>query len=374
MHGMTELPVSQVFNVSLGDGKYTKAWCKEHHGKFPVYSGKTTGVYDSIDGWDIDFDCLTWTKDGLAGYIMLHEDERFAITNHRGLLKLRKEWEGNISLAYARYVLEPLFRQYRTGRLADGERNEYTTLSKETVSKTMMPIPILDDGTPDIERQTAYASKMAKVEALRVHLHDTRMRLANTIVNVEPLTKSDKQLKNVQVKDLFDVRRGKSTYTRNYMQTHQGQNPVYSARNDEMAGSIDTADYTDGVYLTVSLNGLAGFIMQVNGPFSCTSDRAVLIPRKTANVNLTYVKAMAESKFRQQRHGRLADGEKNEYTKLSIDEIKETVISFPVNSHGEYDSEKQERIANRYSQLLEMRRKVLKDLDALGQIDVSFAI
>ena len=78
--------------------------------------------------------------------------------------------------------------------------------------------------------------------------------------------------------------------------------------------------------------------------------------------------------LRQQRHRRHADGEKNEYTKLGIDEVKETIIPFPVNSQGEYDSEEQERIANRYSQLLEMRRKVLKDLDTLDQIDVSFAI
>lgn len=374
MHGMIEVPVSKVFDVSLGDGKYTKTWCKNHHGEFPVYSGKTTGPYDFIDAWDLECDCLTWAKDGLAGYIMLHEGEKFAITNHRGLLILRKEWEGHISLAYARYVLEPLFRQCRTGRLADGERNEYTTLNKKAVSETMFPIPVLADGTPDVERQTAYASKMSRVETLRKRLREIYARLAATTVNVEPLVESDGSPVHVRIKDMFDVRRGKSTYTRDYMQSHNGTNPVYSARNDEPAGYIDTADYEDDVYLTVSLNGLAGHIMRVNGPFSCTSDRAVFVPREDVDVNLTYIKAIAESRFRQQRHGRLADGEKNEYTKLGVDEIKETLIPFPVDSHGKTDSEEQERIANRYAQLLEMRRKILKELEALCRIDINFVI
>ena len=70
----------------------------------------------------------------------------------------------------------------------------------------------------------------------------------------------------------------------------------------------------------------------------------------------------------------LADGEKNEYTKLGVDDIKETLIPFPVDSHGNNDSEEQERVANRDAQLLEMRRKILKELEALCRIDVNFVI
>lgn len=374
MHGMIELPVSRVFDVSLGNGKYTKAWCKEHHGRFPVYSGKTTGPYDFIDEWSIEADCLTWAKDGLAGYIMLHENEKFGITNHRGLLVLREEWDGKISLAYARYALEPLFRQRRTGRLADGERNEYTTLNKKSVSEAMLPIPVLANGMIDIKRQVAYASKMAKVEELRARLQESQMRLDEASIDLESFVESNYQVIYKRIGDLFSVSRGKSKYTRSYIQEHDGQNPVYSAKNDEPAGYIDTAEYEVGSYLTVSLNGLAGYILQVLAPFSCTSDRAVLIPHEDAYVNLTYVKALAENRFRQQRHGRLADGEKNEYTKLGLAEVRETTIPFPINSKGDLDSDKQELIANRYSRLLEMKRKVMKDLNAICKIDVGFAI
>lgn len=370
---MKNLPVSTVFDVAIGDSLITKTWCKDHPGLFPVYSGMTTGLYENVDSYTYDGDYLTWSKDGLAGYIMEHDSERFSITNHRGLLALKPAFAGTVSLRYARYTLESRFRERRVGRLADGERNEYTTLNKTAVEHVCLPLPMLSDGvTPDIERQRKYASKVDKVEKLRAALNEKSGRLSSSVIDISALAESMHHV-DKKISELFAVKRGSNVYTREYMQEHNGDNPVYTAKNNAPAGFIDTSDH-EGTYLTVSLNGLAGRVMPLTGKFSCTSDRAVLEPLENSALDLTYIKAIAEPLLRIRRHGRLADGERNEYTKLGVGEIKTTVIPIPVTETGEYDIKAQKRLSDRYSRLIEMRRKVLLDLEALCSIDVKFSI
>lgn len=372
MHGMTELRVSDVFDVTLGDGKYTKAWCQAHPGNYPVYSGTTVGPYMSIDSYDHDGHCLTWAKDGLAGYVMEHDGERFSITNHRGMLRLRRQYEGLIFLPYAKYVLEPLFRTRRVGRLADGEHNEYTALNKTAVSNVMMPVPVLDDGhTPDVERQRAYAAKMASVERLRADLRERYDKLVTAAADIRPLV-AEMPHKDVPVGELFEVRRGDGAYTRAYIQGHRGSHPLYTAKNDGPAGFIDTFDH-EGPCLTVSLNGLAGRITIIAGKFSCTADRAALLPRRD-DIDQTYFRAVAEPAFLQRRHGRIGEGESNEYTKLGVTEIKRISIPIPIDGNGDPDRAAQSRLVDQYSRLEMTKGRVLEGIDALCAIDIDFEI
>ena len=92
--------------------------------------------------------------------------------------------------------------------------------------------------------------------------------------------------------DKPEVRRGDGAYTRAYIQGHRGSHPLYTAKNDGPAGFIDTFDH-EGPCLTVSLNGLAGRITIIAGKFSCTADRAALLPRRD-DIDQTYFRAVAE--------------------------------------------------------------------------------
>lgn len=99
---------SDLFVPHNGNSKYTKAWCRTHKGSIPLFSGNTDGAYEYIDEYQYDGSYLTWAKDGLAGYLMLHNG-KFALTGHRGIL-LPNERCKNINLKYIKYVLEPVFR------------------------------------------------------------------------------------------------------------------------------------------------------------------------------------------------------------------------------------------------------------------------
>lgn len=163
-----EYKVSEIFNTSLSDGKYTKSYTTKNIGKFPLYSGQTDGEYANINSYDYDGSYLTWAKVGLAGYIMHHDNEKFSITNNRGILLLKDKYN-NLNLEFLKILLEPIFRKNIKGRLGTQEKNEYTTLSKEMILniKDKLIIPINNDGTFDIEKQKEIVRKYKVIEEMK---------------------------------------------------------------------------------------------------------------------------------------------------------------------------------------------------------------
>ena len=159
--------ISYLFLPTLGSGRYTKKECLKIKGDFPVYSGNTVERFESINEFMYDGEYLTWAKDGLAGYLMYH-NEKFSITNHRGIL-IPTENCKNIDLNYIKYILEPIFRRNIKGRLGLEGKNEYTTLSKEMIKniKEEIPIPINENGEFDLEKQKEISSKIEKVNKIK---------------------------------------------------------------------------------------------------------------------------------------------------------------------------------------------------------------
>lgn len=159
--------ITELFKPTLGDGKYTKQFCLNNQGNYPVYSGNTVGKFATINEYVYDGEYLTWAKDGLAGYIMYH-NEKFSITNHRGIL-IPTDLCVNIDLNYIKVILEPIFRSKIKGRLGLEEKNEYTTLSKDMIIKIedKIPIPIRPDGTFDIEKQKEIAQKYEIIDNIK---------------------------------------------------------------------------------------------------------------------------------------------------------------------------------------------------------------
>lgn len=163
-----EYKVSDIFDICLGDGKYTKSYSAQNIGEFPLYSGQTDGEYANINSYDYDGSYLTWAKDGLAGYIMYHDNEKFSITNHRGILLLKDKYS-NLNLEFLKIILEPIFRKNIKGRLGTQEKNEYTTLSKEMILdlKDKLKIPINNDGMFDFEKHSEIVSKYKAIEEMK---------------------------------------------------------------------------------------------------------------------------------------------------------------------------------------------------------------
>ena len=160
----TDVGINELFKLENGSGEYTKSYCINNRGEYPVFSGNTFDAFAQINKYDYDGDYLTWAKDGLAGYIMCLSG-KFSITNHRGILIPTDKCK-NIDYEYIKYVLEPLFRNNVKGRVGHDGENEYTTLNGTMISqiKTKISIPINEDGSFDLEAQQEIAKKYRKVQ------------------------------------------------------------------------------------------------------------------------------------------------------------------------------------------------------------------
>lgn len=175
-----KVKITDLFSPTLGSGKYTKKECLKIQGDFPVYSGNTVEKFESIHEYMYDGEYLTWAKDGLAGYLMYH-NEKFSITNHRGILMPTKDCK-NIDLHFIKYVLEPIFRRNIKGRLGLEGKNEYTTLSKEMIKgiQEQIPIPITENGEFDLEKQKEIANKIEQVSKIK----QTIMNKIDELINI----------------------------------------------------------------------------------------------------------------------------------------------------------------------------------------------
>lgn len=210
-------------------------------------------------------------------------------------------------------------------------------------------------------------------EIKAVSLSDFRIMLSDTI-NVlsefdEPLTEIEKKnvisyaMKELEITDVFEIHRGRGIYTKSYVQDHKGEYPLFSGNTFGAFSSIDTYDY-DVSALSWAIDGLAGYIMLHNTPFSATNHRGVLIP-KIDGINLAYVKYILEPIFRELKKGRQGENGENEYTSLPPFMIRQVKIPFPVDKDGKLDSILQGEIADRHTSILQIKDSLLAEKDKI---------
>lgn len=177
-----EVKVTELFKPIGGEMLYSKTWAKDNLGNVPLYSGATTGEYARVNVADYEGEYLTWCIDGLAGYIMYH-NEAFSITCHRGIL-IPTEKCVNIDLRYMKYMLEPIFRKRKKGREGDLGKNEYTSLKPIAIKKMKdtIAIPLKEDGSYDLEKQQMLAAKYDQIEEIKSKLFKRIIELTEIVV------------------------------------------------------------------------------------------------------------------------------------------------------------------------------------------------
>ena len=358
--GVRSFALTDIFEVRRGSGKYTKSYVREHSGAYGLYSGNTFGRFAEIDAFDYHKPCLTWAIDGLAGYIMLHE-EPFSATNHRGILIPKTD---KIDLHYAKYILEPIFREIKKGREGANGENEYTSLPPFMVNNVVFPVPVDENGEPDLTAQKEIARRYTTIGQVKEAVAEKRFTIADAVV---VLDNEEYSLKYYPLPDLFDTVKGLSKYTKKYGNTHSGPYPVYSASSQRPLTYVDTYDY-DGKYMTWSTNGFAGTILLLDGKFSINGDRGILIPKDgRTDLDFDYMKYTLEPVFRELAKGRKGDNGEDEFTKLYPSMLDEVMIPIPVDENGNISLTAQMEISAKYFAVEECRNEVINRLNTLLQ-------
>jgi len=168
--------------------------------------------------------------------------------------------------------------------------------------------------------------------------------------------KSNLKKKMFKLKDLFDIDRGKSKYTKKYGDINKGKFPIYSASNNAPLTFINTFDY-DGNFLTWATNGFAGYVMLIDGKFSINADRGLLKP-KYENISIQYIKYIVEPKLRELAKGRKGEKGDAEFTKVYPSMIENIEVEMFIDEDGNFSIEKQNEIAEKYNYIAELRNKI----------------
>lgn len=353
-----EIPITQVFDIVRGDGKYTRSYVHEHTGEYPLYSGNTFGPFAQIDSYDYNVPALTWAIDGLAGYMMIHRSP-FSATNHRGILLLK---DTNIDLEYAKYTLEPIFRELKKGRQGDNGENEYTSLPPFMIQSVKFAVPVDHNGEPWLEKQK-------EIAAGYVALEQTKETVVEQIANLSQVSIvpncDEYAIEYLPLSELFDTIKGKSKYTKKYGNLHSGPYPVYSASSQGTLTHLDTYDY-DGRYMTWSTNGFAGTILILDGKFSINGDRGILVPKNgRQDLDFDYMKFTLEPIFRELAKGRKGDNGEDEFTKLYPSMLNDIMVPIPVDGEGNISLSLQKEIAQKFISVQNSQKEIIEKLDAL---------
>lgn len=160
---LKEIPLTKLFSIERGKGKYTKKYGNSNRGDYAVYSASNNAPLTHINTFDYNGEFLTWATNGFAGYIKVING-KFSINADRGLLKPLND---NLDIHYVRYILEPILREMAKGRKGEKGEDEFTKVYPSMLEKLSIEIPITKKGEYDLDQQKDIASEYRKIEEIK---------------------------------------------------------------------------------------------------------------------------------------------------------------------------------------------------------------
>mgnify|MGYP001015196914 CR=1 FL=1 len=330
---------------------FTKTTINNNKGNIPVY-GASLNEEDVSYGYVKDDlvieskglkrkvryfeDCLTWNIDGSIG--LFYRKGRFSLSEKVIPLIIKNEYESSIDKDFLRFSI--------IGKSKEKNFGFSNKPGKRKLKNISISIPVNEEGCFDLEKQKEIVKKYEIVEAKKKELKEKIDYFKD--VQVDFTKEMRVPIENVFFDDLFEIERGK-VISRQYINKNRGNYPVFSTQLDSSFGFIDSYMY-DGEFLIWNTDGLGGYIRRVEGKFSITNIVGIMKLKKLykGHVNLEYVRMILEPILRENVKGREGVEGKNEYTKINSTMIKNLniKISFPLNTNGKIDLEKQNKIVN----------------------------
>jgi len=166
---------------------------------------------------------------------------------------------------------------------------------------------------------------------------------------------------------LFKIEKGKSEYTKSYINNNKGEYPVYSSKTTEdgVIGNIDHYDYetecltwtTDGTYV--------GTVYYRNGKFSMTTHCGALIP-KVDKVHLPYFLYVLNRDLSKYYAGEGSN------RRITVNIIEDVSVPVPIKKDGSFDIDKQIEIAQKYKKLEDIKTTLKEEMQILSEVKISF--
>lgn len=172
-----EADLTELFTPQRGNSKYTKTYCFNNIGEYPVFSANNNEPLAYANFFDYDGCYLTVSVNGIAGRITKKEG-KFSINADRVILVPLVE---NLDLDYIKFTVEPILRSKIKGRMGHDGQNEFTKLPSGTIEKVKISIPIKEDGNFDLEAQREISNKYRKIQ----QINDAICQQIEELVNIK---------------------------------------------------------------------------------------------------------------------------------------------------------------------------------------------
>lgn len=356
-----KVKLSDLFENKRGNSLYTKKYCNINKGPYEVFTGTTIGTFGSISTYEYDKDTLTYTTDGEhAGTVRILRG-KYNIGGHRASLT---PIVSNLDLNYFRYILEPIFKNL----VKDGS---VPSITWNNIKNRKVPVPILKSGLYDLNKQSDIAQKYKIIEERKEKLISYKNTLEQCLI--EANFSINYKHKEFKISELFIPKNGGMKYTKSYCNSNKGEYPIYSGSTKNVFGNISSYDY-DGKYITWCIDGLAGYIKVINGKFSITNHRGILVPKdKSELLDMEYLKYIIEPIFRRHIKGRRGHDGQNEYTSLKLNAVNkiEDKIYIPTKDDGSFDLQAQQDISKKYKDIERIIKKICNDIEVLVSTGIS---
>ena len=345
--------ITEIFKTMPVSKKLNKSNLHQQEG-FPVYSsqceqsGLIGRYYKPMFDADILNPLVTFGDHTKAIFV---RDDKFSVLDNVKVLKpLRTDilieyiihcWKDKIpNLGYARHWKE--------------------------AKNIMILIPILPSGNFDMKAQQNILEKYNIIHELKLKVAEYKKNIKNLTIKIDDNLEN---FKDINVEDIFEVKKGFNKYTKAYGQQHTGEYPVYSGSNVAPFMHINTFDY-DGKYLSWIVDGFAGHMEVLTGKFSATGHRGIMIT-KNSNIDLDYVKFILEPFLRESAKGRKGDNGTGEYTNVAPDVVKKSIIKIPILSNGGFDLEAQKLISQKYLMIEQIKYSINCELSKIEKLTIS---
>lgn len=176
----TSILITDIFDPKKGNAKYTKKYMHDHNGQYPVYSSQTSnlGQIGSINTYDYEEECFTWTTDGTYVGTVFYRNGKFSITTHCGILRVKKEYKEKLNFEYLNFILNQTLPNYKLG---EGSNKR---LGMERMNEISIIIPIQKNGDFDFAKQKEIAEKFRKIEETKRKLEEGYKKMIKSKVQI----------------------------------------------------------------------------------------------------------------------------------------------------------------------------------------------
>jgi restriction endonuclease S subunit len=321
----------------------------------PIYSAnvfKPIGYWTKSGNLDFSKDHVIWGIDGYFEFNVKKKDELFCPTDHCGVIEIK---DINILPEYLVNALYSVRSEYGFDRSLRA--------SLKNIAKVRIKIPVMENGSFDIEKQKKISNIYNLINEIRGKLREYAFKIENA--RVDPL-RSRPMTKDYPITSLFDIYLGSAKYNKKYFQTHKGRFPVYSGKTKEngMIASIDDFQWdTEG--LTWTIDGYAGRVFHRNGKFSLTTHCGLLTLKDPYKDKLDYdfLRYLLDSEL-----PLYSVGEGNK--RLKKTHISKISIPIPITDKGEINKAMQIEISKIYSSIEEIKNSMKVKLEGVLNTDV----